>query len=136
MYYKNLHAQVSHIIKNLLVDNQRFVCLAKKLHTQNKLSLYLLSEGDTLHYIQIDVVNGEFQRLKYQLSFGFHFKFFGSSSSDWKTAFELNDKQILHYSFQTQFSLLELRDQDFTTRSLAFLENVKVKQIEVFLVNN
>ncbi|CAD8101742.1 unnamed protein product [Paramecium primaurelia] len=134
IFYKNLISNASSIIKNLMVDNQRFVCLAKSLIYNNQLKFYVLSETDQLNSITIDVRRGEIMKSKYQLSFGTKFlsKFFGSQTNDWKTAFQINDKQIIYYSFQTQFHLLEIKGSDLATRQLQVEDNIKVKQIEVF----
>ncbi|CAD8206492.1 unnamed protein product [Paramecium octaurelia] len=135
IFYKNLITNASSIIKNLMVDNQRIVCLAKSLtNSGNQLKIYALSETDQLNSITIDVRKNEILKSKYQLSFGTKFlsKFFGNQTNDWKTAYQINDKQIIYYSFQTQFHLLEIKGTDIPSRQLQVEDNVKVKQIEVF----
>ncbi|CAD8120489.1 unnamed protein product [Paramecium sonneborni] len=134
IFYKNFISNTQTIIKNLMVDNQRFVCLAKSLINYNQIKFYVLSDVDLLYFITIDVRKGEIVKSKYQLSFGTNFlnKFFGNQTNDWKTAFQINDKQIIHYSFQTQFHLLEIKGTDLTTKQLSIEDNIKVKQIEVF----
>ncbi|CAD8197432.1 unnamed protein product [Paramecium pentaurelia] len=134
IFYKNLISNASSIIKNLMVDNQRFMCLAKSLIYNNQLKFYVISDADQLHFITIDVRRGEIVKSKYQLSFGTKFlsKFFGTQTNDWKTAFQIDEKQIIHYSFQTQFHLLQIKGIDISSRHLQIEDNIKVKQIEVF----
>ncbi|CAD8119233.1 unnamed protein product [Paramecium sonneborni] len=134
IFYKNLISNTSSIIKNLMVDNQRFVCLAKSLINNNSIKFYVLSDDDQLYFISIDVRKGEIVKSKYQLSFGTKFlsKFFVNQTNDWKTVFQINDKQLIHYSFQTQFHLLEIKGSDLTTKQLQIEDNIKVKQIQVF----
>ncbi|CAK63083.1 unnamed protein product (macronuclear) [Paramecium tetraurelia] len=134
IFYKNLISYESRIINNLMVDNQRLMCLAKPLIYNDQIKFYVLSDTDFLNFITIDVRRGEIAKSKYQLSFGTKFlsKFFGNQTNDWRTAFQISEKQIIHYSFQTQFHLLEIKGSDITCRHLQIEDNIKVKQIEVF----
>ncbi|CAD8185798.1 unnamed protein product [Paramecium octaurelia] len=135
IFYKNLISNTSSIINNLKLDNQRFMCLAKPLIYNSQIKFYVLSDADQLLHITIDVIRGEIAKYKYQLSFGSKFlsKFFGNQTNDWRTAFQISEKQLIHYSFQTQFHLIEIKGTDIYCRHLQTEDNnLKVKQIEVF----
>ncbi|CAD8168989.1 unnamed protein product [Paramecium octaurelia] len=133
IYYKNLKTNTSTLLKNLMIENIKIKCFVKSLIHKDQFQFYLMTDADIMYQVTLDVVGGEFFKNKYQIGFGTKFfsKFFNSTSQDWMVAFHLNENQILHFSQNTQFSLLEFREPEFQTIQLQCQDKIKSKQVDI-----
>ncbi|CAD8171889.1 unnamed protein product [Paramecium pentaurelia] len=134
IYYRNLKTNTSMLLKNLMIENIKIQCFVKSLIQKEKFEFYLMTNTDLLYHVTLDVVGGEFQKNKYQISFGTKIfsKLLNSFSQDQKIAFQLNDKQILNFSQNYQFSLLEMQKTEFQTIQLQCQDRIKSNQIDIF----
>ncbi|CAK77402.1 unnamed protein product (macronuclear) [Paramecium tetraurelia] len=133
IYYKNLITKTSTLLKNLMIENIKIKCFVQSMILKDQFQFYLMTDADLLYHVTLDVVGGEFFKNKYQISFGTKFfsKYFNRTVQDWNVAFQLNDNQILHFSQNTQFSLLEYREPEFQTIKLQCQDSIKTQQIHI-----
>ncbi|CAD8078636.1 unnamed protein product [Paramecium sonneborni] len=137
IFYKNLITNTTNILKNLVVENIKIQCLVQSSVHKDGFQFYFISDTDILYHVTLDVISGEFQKNKYKLNFGTkNFSgFFNCFSQNWRSAFTLNDSQILHFSYISQFYLLELRKTEYQAIQLQCQDNIKTKHVNILQQN-